>query len=530
MEKLQVLQIQEFKRFFTGSLHNFGEFIYDFENKSAGKINGKARSVVNQLITIKEYENHLNGKTGLGIIPITEENTCFFSVIDVDIYKANLSIYIKAIEKGGFPLIPFKSKSGGLHIYIFYKKGIPAKKSIEIMRKFSSILSIDNLVKANGGKRVEVFPKQSNILDTVGNWINLPYYNYSNTLQPAIKKGKELSLDEAIVYIKEKVTTIEEVEDFLKSLELNDAPPCLQQLYFLSPLLNRNNFLFSMGVYLKKKDEESFEQELLEINNGLIEPLEEKELTKTVTSSLKKRDYSYKCKEDPCVSYCNKTECKKREFGIGKNEGYFSSIEVGQLYQYKMQQPYYEWEVKLQGNEEIKRLRFNSEDEIIKQDTFLKLCMRELHELPNKLKQSEWFNKVNQSLKELKIITVDEYDDTSPIMILKAHIHEFLADRALADTKNQILSKRVYFDAQIEEYYFRSKDIMEYIFIHKQFKYFKVQELHAILREFKCFSKQIRLENKKQIRVMAIKKSDMDDYYIKEIFNPDFSESKDEGF
>lgn len=530
---LDELQIQEFMSLFSGSKHNYGEYIYT-ENKKNGKLEGQASTVKNKLITIHEYRAHLEGIKGLGIIPINENQKCVFCVLDVDVYDRDLTMYIEAIERGNFPLVPFMSKSGGLHIYLFFKQEVSARIAIDAMRKFSVMLAIDLLVKTNKNKSIEIFPKQIKLQDKeVGNWINLPYYNHEHTRQCAIREGKHLTLTDALVYIRNKQSTMTEVNYFFKECAFSDAPPCLQTLYFLNPFdhnTGRNNFLFSFGVYLKKKDEEFFEQSLSEVNENIKSPLPGNELEQTVLKSLRKRDYMYKCKEDPCVDYCQKTECGRREFGIGKSDGYFSSVECGQLYQYRTHQPYYEWDVRLQGQELFKRLRFTSEDEIIRQDTFLKLCMRELHEIPSKLKQGEWFNKVNQALKELRIIAVDAEDDTSPLILFKNLFVDFLTGRARAETKDQILAKRVFFDDEQERYVFRVKDLIDYLFIQKGFKYFSPTEIHGLLREFKCEYGRVTTESRKMVRVVYIFKEHLnvqDDY---EVFTPDFSDYEDGGF
>ena len=277
----------------------------------------------------------------------------------------------------------------------------------------------------------------------------------------------------------------------------------------------------------QRKQESHKNNRCYEVNERLKKPLDKKEVEDTILKSLRRKDYTYKCSSSPCQDFCNKKECQKREYGIGKNEGYFSSVECGQLFQYRTAQPYYEWEVKLQGSEAFKSLRFKSEDEIIKQDVFLRLCMRELHELPSKLKQSEWFRKVNQHLKEIKIVSVDTEEDTSPMMILRNLIVEFLTGRAMADTKDQIVARRVYYNVSSDEYFFRVKDLNDYVYVQKQFRYFSPGELHGILREMKCVNKTVKTENRKQIRVSALSRKDLDvldSAEEQELFKVDFGE------
>jgi hypothetical protein len=530
------LQVQGFMSHFSGSKHNYGEHVYGEIDSSTKKEKGKSQTITNKLITIENYRNHLEGKKGLGVIPIKEgDNKCIFAVIDIDIYGIDYSLYIRAIENNNLPLVPFRSKSGGLHIYAFFSEPVLAKKTVDFMKRISFLLSIDILVQTKKNSLVEIFPKQTKLTsEQYGSWINLPYYNANDTKTPAIVNGKVLSLTDALMYIKQKKINLTDAEEILNNLSYFDAPPCLQRLNLLNILdkdSGRNNYLFSFGIYLKKKDESFFEQNLKDINYELTQPLPEKEIDQTIISSLKKRDYVYKCKEHPLIDFCNKKVCKKREYGVGKDGGYFSSVECGKLYQFKTSQPYYEWEVKLQGQETFVKLRFKSEEEIIRQDAFLKLCMRELYELPSKLKQSEWFIKVNQALKEIEIVNVNEDEDVSEYTLLKNLVIEFLTSRAMAEKRDQILVKRVYYDVQLKLYYFRVKDLSEYIFVQKGFRYFNPRELHGILKEWGCQYKVLKTESGKTVRVAFFHQDELKvSLEDKEIFVPDFSKYQDSDF
>jgi len=527
--------VEEFKKLFSGSKNNYLKLVYG-KDEVNGKLQGEYRTVKDKLITITDYKKHLEGKEGLGIIPISEDSKCFFSAIDIDIYNEDMITFIEAIDKHKFPLVPFKSKSGGLHLYSFFKQAQSPKEAVKIMKSMASILAIDTYVKNKTNRTVEIFPKQTKLRDgEIGNAINLPYYNHKETKQVAIKEGQELSLPEALSYIKGKMTTVKDMREFLHDLDYNDAPPCLQSITILDPLdfnSGRNIFLFSLGVYLKKKDEDFFEQQLLEANGNLKYPLSEKEVEKTIVSSLRKRDYEYKCNDFPCSDYCNKNECRKREFGVGKDDGYFSTIECGVLTQYKSKQPYYEWEVRRQDQEKYTRLVFKSEDELLKQDTFIKLCMRELYEIPTKLKQHEWFKKVNQALKEVDVKTIDEADDTSPIILLKLSVFEFITGRVPAENRRQIEDGRVFFDSSSGEYWFRMRDLVVYVNDKKRGLNFDKQEVYRLLKDdFKAeMNKDVNTESngkdkRKKLRVVTVKK-ELLNYFepVEKSFEPDFSD------
>jgi len=356
------------------------------------------------------------------------------------------------------------------------RQAVAAKAVVDVLNKMVSVLSLDIYIKHKLNRLIEVFPKQIKVpTGGVGSWINLPYYDVANTRQYAIVNGQALSFDNALSYMKIKRKSLAEARAFVNDLPNANGPPCLETLALLNNISKgggRNNYLFSFGVYLKKADPEFWEQKLFGINDAMNEPLPRDELEGTIVSSLRKKDYAYKCAEAPCVDYCRKAICKTRDFGIGKEGGYFSELEYGKLLQVKCSEPYYEWEVRILGEEQFKILRFQNEADIIGQDSFLRLCVRELHVLPVKMRQSEWYKLINQALKELSVANIEREDDTSPVGLFRSIFTEFLTERAMAQTRDQILNKRVYIDPKTATYYFRSQDLSDFLFLVKGFRYF----------------------------------------------------------
>lgn len=510
MSQTANLQVSEFMALFRGNNHAYGQHAYAY--KESGKEEGKNSTVREKLLTMEQYKAHLNGEMGLGIIPIGDDNKCFFGVIDVDVYDG-LAPYIEAIERSNIPLVPFRSKSGGLHLYAFLKAPTDAKAVVEVLGQFSVLLGLDLLVKQRNNKMIELFPKQHKLQEGgIGNWINLPYYNAKAPKQYAVKGGEPLSFDDALAYAKDKRKTIGELRAFLADVAHGDGPPCLQTIMTLndtSANSGRNNYLFSFAVYLKKKDPDFWEQKLFEINAGLRDPLPKEEVEGTIISSLRKKDYTYKCFDAPCSTYCRRPLCKTREYGIGKEGGYFSELEYGKMRQYRTSEPYYEWEVKVQGSESFVMLRFHNEEEIIKQDMFLRLCFRELHLLPIKMKQSEWFKLVNTALAELEVVAVDREDDTSPHALFRTLFVDFIANRAMAQTRMQIMNKRVYHDKAKDCYYFRTQDLVEFVFVGKSFRYFAPSDVHALMKDLHVKqSVRIKTESGKQFRVNELSVAD----------------------
>jgi hypothetical protein len=529
------LQLADFMDLFSGNIHNYGQHEYNFKPDSV-KEEGKSWTVPNKLLTQDQYKAHLSGGTGLGIIPVDDKGDVKFGVIDIDVYDSDFTPYINAIESNNLPLIPFKSKSGGLHLYMFMQQRANAKTVIDLLNKQIMVLGLDLYIKHKLNRIIEVFPKQAKQeAGKQGSWINLPYYNVAQTRQVAIKGGKELTLDAALSYAKSKRVALADVRSLLNDVPNADGPPCLQTInLFGGPSKGggRNNYLFSFGVYLKKKEPELWEQRLFEINERMASPLKPEELENTVISSLRKTGYTYKCLEAPCVDFCRKTVCKTRDFGIGKEGGYFSELEYGKMTQFRGNDPYYEWEVKVIGANRFSNLRFKTEADVIGQDVFLRLCFRELHMLPVKIKQSEWYKKINEALASIKIEDIKQEDDTSPMGIFQSLFIQFLTERAMAQTKDQILGHpgRAYFDDKTNKYYFRTQDLTEYLFVTKLFKYYAPSEVHGILRDFKAEAVRILTETGKQIRVYTIKQEDLDGIGRLDIapFKAEFKRPEDE--
>ena len=505
------LQLADFMDLFAGKIHDYGQHVYAFNGLRPGeKEEGKSSTVTNKLLTIEQYKAHLAGTMGLGIIPVDEKGDTKFGGIDIDVYDSDFTPYINAIEANNLPLVPFRSKSGGLHLFMFMQQRVSAKAVIDLLNKQVMLLGLDLYVKRKLNKIIEVFPKQSKTeVGKPGSWINLPYYNVAQTRQSAIRAGKDLSIDAALSYAKSKRVTLADVRSILNDSANADGPPCLQTINLLggpSKGGGRNNYLFSFGVYLKKKEPELWEQRLFETNTTMEEPLGTEELEATVISSLRKTGYTYRCSEAPCVDFCRRTVCKTRDFGIGKEGGYFSDLEYGRLVQIKANDPYYEWEVKVIGADKFSVLRFKSEADVIGQDMFLRLCFRELHILPVKIKQSEWYKKINEALPNMITQVVEQEDDTSPIGIFKSLFVQFLTERAMAQTKDQVYGHpgRVYLDEKVNKYYFRTCDLTEYLFVTKLFKYYAPGEVHGILHDFGAEAIRVTSETGRQIRVYAI--------------------------
>ena len=81
----------------------------------------------------------------------------------------------------------------------------------------------------------------------------------------------------------------------------------------------------------------------------------------------------------------------------------------------------------------------------------------------------------------------------------------------------------MYWAAAAEEYWFRTRDLLDFLFVTKQFRYYTPQEVHGILKEMKCTYKKINTESRKQLRVALLARKNLEYTADPEVFNPDFS-------
>ena len=424
--------------------------------------------------------NHLEGNFGVGVCPVNAEGKCFFGVLDIDYYQPKIKRVLHFISEYQLPLLPFRSKSGGLHVYIMVSKAVSAKTMREVLNSISYYFSLDTIY---GKGKVEVFPKQDKA-EGFGSSVTLPYFNAEEPYTYLLDlDGNPVEFKEALTYIQGHITTMEAVKDALDKLPFNDAPPCIQRILLSEEVggedTGRNNFLFSYAVYAKKKYGNGFEDYVRECNNSFEVPLDDNAVTQTC-ESVKNNEYLYKCKDIPCNSFCNKTECRKREYGLGKDKGHFMDVDFGQLYRYKTAEPYYIWKLRLQGQEQWKDVIFKDEGYLLDQRNFAKMCVRYLNKAPYHVSDNDWCNTLNSVLPNIIDVEVKQETDTTGLSMLRNAFTQYLSNKqARRDCPYQI---RVGLCVRQME-----NGVAKYYFTHRGFSdYLRNQKIsfdYAMLRE-----------------------------------------------
>ena len=373
--------------------------------------------------------HHLDGDFGVGICPVNAEGKCYFGVLDIDYYKPKIKRVLHFIKEYQLPLLPFRSKSGGLHVYLMLTKSVSAKTMRDTLNAISYYFSLDTIY---GKGKVEVFPKQEKA-EGFGSSVTLPYFNFENPYTYLLDlDGNPVEFKEALDYIQHHFTTIESVKEALEHLPYSDAPPCIQRILLSEEVggedTGRNNFLFSFAVYAKKKYGAGFEDYVNQINEHFEVPLESAIVEQTC-KSVKDNEYVYKCKDIPCNGFCNKIECKKREFGLGKDKGHFMDIEFGQLFRYMTAEPYYIWKLRLQGQEQWKDVVFKDEGYLLDQKNFAKMCIRYLNKAPYQVSNNDWNQTLNTILPNLIEVEVKQESDTSGLSVIRNAFINYLSNK-----------------------------------------------------------------------------------------------------
>jgi hypothetical protein len=369
---------KRFMTLFAGLPRAYGLYVID-STSAKGKKQGSA-STLQREVTEELWQQHLDGKIQIGIVPIRDDATCVFGAIDIDDYKLDHGALEKKINKNKLPLVMVRSKSGGAHLYLFSKKEIAAPELRETLSDYAAQLGYAN---------VEIFPKQNRLasLDDTGNWINMPYCGGDNSDRHALIDSKALNISQFFEYAAKKMVDpkkLKRISDDTPEI-LSEAPPCLVTLSAQGlPEGTRNSSLFNFGVYVRKRWPDDWPERLREINQQFLSPaLEEFELNQIVTH-LERKEYSYTCKDKPLSGVCQKSLCIKRKYGIGPADAQeFFGIGIANITRLETQEPQY------YADFNGKRISFTA-DMINNQRTFRGLLIKQVNEAFMPMPEQRW--------------------------------------------------------------------------------------------------------------------------------------------
>ena len=402
----------------------------------------------------EDYDRHLNGICGLGLVPIREDNTCRFAAIDIDVDTIDHQELYKKLQARKIPATVCRSKSGGAHVYVFMSEpGLPAAIVQSFLKRWASLL---------GYPGAEIFPKQVKITPQIlGNWINLPYFNVERSVRYAVGKTGSLSLDEffsQIVFITEE--NIAQVDES-KSKETARMPPCLQALSQLGlPEGSRNQGLFNFGVFFRKSSPQQWEDLLTDHNQKNVSPPLTYRESQAIIKSLSQKTYQYTCNQAPINAYCDRDTCLKLPFGVQhmpwQEKRNYDEILVTRCRKIVTDPPRYMLEVN--GHD----LALSSE-EFLSYTHFRRRVMELLDIVPQPIKQASWETTVRTLLQNKDNIEAPQEASLSGQVLEK--FYEFLSLRNRARGKDDLLRGLPVEDK--EEIIFRVADLKKFLVINR---------------------------------------------------------------
>lgn len=419
--------------------------------------------------TLEMWQRHLAGTRPLGVVCIREDSTCIWGSIDIDKYNIDHMEVIALVESMKLPLVPCRSKSNGLHLFMFCSEPVAANLLQLALRNLAAVL---------GFADSEIFPKQTHIKGDQGDsgsWMVMPYYGDTFggklRLQYGLKKtGAEMTVEEFIA-VAEKSRVSEEtiVEIRGKSIAeekpkrgggaskrpFGDGPPCLQ---FMSesgfPDGGRNNALVHMGVYLKKAFPANWKEMLVDSNQKYMRPPLPAEEVVGVQRQLEKRDYEYLCKHPPMANHCDSVTCRMRRYGVG-NEAYPEILATRKL----MTEPAV-WFVDVMGSAGTVTLKLAT-DQFMNYSRFQQACMEYATVINRALSQNQWTVLLQDAINKAELI------EAPPDTSIGGHFHEllerYLTNRQSGQRKEDVLRHVPWLDEENGRYWFSIDGLTQFL-------------------------------------------------------------------
>lgn len=434
--------------------------------------NGKAEAdsrVVREPLTEQIMQGHIDGKQGIGAIPINEDNMCKWGVLDIDIYDLDHKALQAKIQNKGYPLLHCRSKSGGAHLYLF----LDVYEQASVVREYLLEMSV-----ALGYSGCEIFPKQDKILadrGDVGNFINLPYFDAELPMRFCYdEKVESLELEEfldAIDAKTAKVSDLEKLRGKKQRVQFGDGPPCMQHIHADGPVSeDRNKNLFMCGVYCRLKHPDDWVKEFETMNHQLFTtPLDSKEVL-GLQKSLDKKQYFYTCDQEPFKSHCDKELCMSRKFGVGDTAA--AQPEMGSL-------------LIIMSDPRLHFLTVNgvrvqlTTEQLQNQNLFQRACMDQAQLVPPVIRPARWQQKLQELYKDA--ITQEVPEELTAVGEFKTLLREYCTSRIRAMHPEELMSGKPWTDNQGYTY-FTMTGLVEYL-TNRNFKVYTRAQIQEELKK-----------------------------------------------
>lgn len=414
--------------------------------------------------TLEMWEQHLRGERPLGIVPVTEEGTCWWASIDFDQYDTNLLELIDRVHERKLPVVPCRSKSGGLHLFVFFSVAQPADVVQSVLRDLSAALGIAGS---------EIFPKQTSVLSDrgdVGSWMVMPYYGdtFGGKLQEQVglkRTGSEMTAGEFLSAAeKSRVDDVsalavsrppvrpEKRGEKAEHEAFDDGPPCLQHLARAGVERGgQNNTLFMMGLYFRRKHPADWQDYVDRANQKWFTPPLPAEQVAGTIKSLSKKEYEYTCSVEPMQSYCDSRTCRRRRYGVSSSADYPDITDLAVI----DAEPAI-WFVDVDGC----KLEMGTED-LQRYDRFQRVAMEKMHRCYMPMKQETWTKIVAAAMDKVRVLEMS--GDLSVQARLTELLEEFCTNRQRGSRREDLMVGKPWEDEETGRHYFRLRDLQRYL-------------------------------------------------------------------
>jgi len=461
--------LEKFINIFEGADHFYGQ-AKRINNPRSVKVEVNA-TTQKGIVTKELWQKHLDGVgSQLGIAPLKKDGTCKWGAIDIDKNNYDYQELLNKIRKLKLPLIMFRSKSGRAHVYMFMKNFHEAEEVKHVMKKLAAKIGVADILD-------RIYPMQTN-MDNVeyGSWLNMPYFEGDTSVRYAFNpKGESLTPEDFLKFVEKRRVNHEQLIELAvpEVDELEDGPPCLKTLLKQGfPEGTRNNGLFNVGVYLKQASPDKWQTDIEEYNRKFVKPpLPAKEVL-TLISTLEKKEYNYKCNDEPIRSYCDVQKCRTCKFGVGKGN---TAPTFSSLAKLDTKPPLWFLSV------DDKRVELTTE-QLQNQTKFQRACMEVLNLMPPKTNERAWQAQI-QTLMDNGMEIIEVSNDVSLDGQFQELLESFCNDLAQASTREEVLLGKPY--SEEGNTYFRIKDLREYLVKHR-FTELDTNKIASKLRDLKA--------------------------------------------
>ena len=400
-------------------------------------------------VTPQLWEQHLDGERAIGIIPIREDNTCLWGAIDIDKYSIVHGDIVRELETMDAPIVVCRSKSGGAHLYMFMSEPVPAGELQARLRELASTL---------GHGDSEIFPKQDQVLldrGELGNWMSMPYFGGDKTQKYAVlESGRGLTVRQFL----DRAEKMQVSRERLVSLrftrpvpEMAEGPPCLEHLASIGIVQGtQNNGLFNLGVLAQKMQPDSWESLLEDWNHRFLRPPAPSDGVTSVIKSLRKRQYNFKCGDQPIVSHCNMQICRLRKYGIGPSG---SSRLVETISILDTEPPLFFACLRTGGTVEC------DTNTLLDARMFQRAVLSQLRQVIPLAKMDEWLSQIQTCMEAAT--TIEAPREVGLTGQFEELLERFCTDRHAADERDEMILGKPWKDEDSGRVWFRLRDLQD---------------------------------------------------------------------